>query len=64
MKENKLNTKSILNRVGKALDYQFEIYPWEHMLKDCGLTEEELTWAKEHLCYKVEHLCYKVYIIK
>ena len=44
----------ILNRVGKALDYQFDdVYSWFDMLDDCGFTPEELVWAKEHISYKV-----------
>lgn len=43
----------ILKRVGRALDYQFELYSWEDMLKDCDLTQKELAWAKEHIGYKV-----------
>ena len=42
----------ILNRVGKALDCQFEIYTWFDMLNDCDFTPEELVWAKEHTCYR------------
>jgi hypothetical protein len=41
----------ILDRVGKALDGQFEMYSWEDMLEDCDLTPEELAWAKEHIGY-------------
>jgi hypothetical protein len=43
----------ILERVGKALDYQFEIYSWDNMINDIDdLTEEEKQWAKEHISYK------------
>ena len=28
----------ILNRVGKALDIQFETYSWSEMIDDCDLT--------------------------
>ena len=42
----------VLNRVSKGLEYQFEGYTWFDMLDDCGLSPEELTWAKEHICYK------------
>lgn len=45
----------ILNRVGKGLDYQFEIYSWFQMINDVlkeDFTEEEIKWAKENICYK------------
>ena len=47
-----IDKEYILNRVGKALDYQFETYSWYDMLNDCELTPEELEWAKEHTSYK------------
>jgi len=46
-----INKDYVLNRVGKALDCQFEAYTWEDMLEDCDLTYEELKWAKEHIGY-------------
>ena len=48
----KVDKEHILNRVSKALDYQFDIYTWEDMLKDCELTQKELAWAKENIGYK------------
>jgi len=48
----KIDKEFILNRVGKALDCQFETYTWEDMLNDCDLTQEELEWAKENIGYK------------
>ena len=47
-----MDRESILNKVGKALDYQFETYTWEDMLKDCELTPEEFEWARENISYK------------
>jgi hypothetical protein len=52
---NLIDKKYILHRIGKALDYQFEIYSWEQMIDDAldgDFSEEEIKWAKENICYK------------
>lgn len=52
----KVDEDYVINIVTKALDYQFEIYSWSHMIDDCDLTNAEKDWAKEHLSYKLEIL--------
>jgi len=52
MKKTIVDKDIVLNRVAKGLDYQFEIYSWYKMLEDCGLTKEELEYAKEHIGYR------------
>jgi len=51
--KKKIDIDYIMNRVGKALDTQFEAYSWEHMIDDCELTPAETYWAKKNLSYRV-----------
>ena len=52
---DKMDKEYILNRIGKALDCQFEMYSWEQMIDDAlegEATPEQIKWAKENICYK------------
>ena len=52
-KMDKEKRDHLLNRVGKALDVQFEMYSWENMIDDIpDLTDEDKKWVKENICYK------------
>jgi hypothetical protein len=50
----KVDKDYVLQRIGKSLDIQFELYSWEKMLEDTFLPNEkkELKYAKEHIGYK------------
>lgn len=49
----KVDKDYVLNRVAKALEYQFETYSWFDMISDIpDLTDEERKFANEHICYK------------
>jgi len=53
LKVNKLDIEHIKNKVGKAMDCQFEVYSWNDMIGDTDLTMEEKQWAISNLSYKV-----------
>lgn len=51
-----INTEQVRNDVMDGLMAQFEMYSWEQMIDDLGLTPEETAWAKEHLSPTIEVL--------
>jgi len=50
-----LEKEAIRNRVENGLDSQFEMYSWENMLDDLGLTRREKLYAME-LTYVVREI--------
>jgi len=49
--------REILRLVNQALEAQFDIYSWAHMINDIdNLTTEEKEWAQEHTGYKA-YIC-------
>ena len=49
-----IDKQYLLERVGKGLDCQFEMYSWDKMIDDAleDCTKEEKEWAKTHISYK------------
>jgi hypothetical protein len=49
----RINEAEVRRQLQKAIDAQFELYPFEKMVSDCNLSEAEKKWAVEHLTYGV-----------
>ena len=52
----KIDKEYVKKCVEKGLATQFEIYSWETMIHDIGLTDKEAKWAREHLTYAVKEV--------
>ena len=52
----KIDKEYVKKCVEKGLTTQFEIYSWETMIHDIGLTDKEAKWAREHLTYAVKEV--------